>query len=364
MSRTAHRDAVRVVHLPARTPYAWKLQGPDFRIINTTVIDDGSVVPAAVTAEWLLRHRPLTWFDVLHLHHIDFEDPAKLEQLLDACASAGVRVVHTAHDTRAMFGNVDELNQRLRILASADVGWVCLTHGSAAELNGIVGEYINANVIPHGYVADPEALAGKERHSSVEGLRYFLFGATRPNRDQLSTVVNWTLATTNPGDQLHVLLRGFSPAHFRERSSQVPQLLEAIRSDARIITTMRSYPTNDEVIATGLNTDALLLPYLWGSHSGQLELAFDLNLLPVCSTVGYLTEQFEFHDGLLTEPEWFDWSNGNPYLYGERFVAALERSSVRMKDERRQLSRQFLEYRREEHQRILDAYLDVYTRHT
>lgn len=354
------RNTLRVVHVPARTPYAWKLHGPDFRILNSTTIDDGSTVPSAVTAEWLLEHRPFTWFDVLHLHHIEFEAPETLERLLDACASAEVRIVHTVHDTTAMFGSDRELHQRLRTLATADVGWICLTPGSASALTDIIGRDVNAAVIPHGYVADPEALSGQQRHRGDNGLRYLLFGATRPNRDQLSTVVNWSLAATNPDDRLHLLLRGLSPAHFRDPTSQVPQLLDAIRSDQRITTTMRSYPTDDEVIAAGLAADALLLPYLWGSHSGQLELAFDLNLLPICSSVGYLLEQVEQHKGLVAEPEWFDWSTGNPYLFGERFIGALERASLRSREADRKLDPQFLEYRREEHREILDSYLHVY----
>lgn len=123
---------------------------------------------------------------------------------------------------------------------------------------------------------------------------------------------------------------------------------------------MRSYPTDDDVIDAGLAADALLLPYLWGSHSGQLELAFDLNLLPICSSVGYFSEQFELHQGLVTEPEWFDWSQGNPYLFGERFVAALERAAERLATDTRELNPQFIEHRCTEHRQILATYAHVY----
>lgn len=63
---------------------------------------NGAVVPAAVTARWLLDRRPLTWLGVLNLHHIEFEDVNDFERLLSACADARVEVVFTAHDLTAM----------------------------------------------------------------------------------------------------------------------------------------------------------------------------------------------------------------------------------------------------------------------
>ncbi|MFF2567352.1 hypothetical protein [Streptomyces sp. NPDC058084] len=358
MTADPRHEGMRVVHLPARTPYAWKLQNRDFHILNGTEIAGGVTVPTAVDATWLLEHGPLTWLDVLHLHHIDFEDPATLERLLDACLGDGVRVVFTAHDTRPMVGNTEDFITRLRVLHSAEVSWVCLTEGSVAKLTEILGERPDTAVIPHGYVAAPEALAGRERESSGSS-RYLVYGASRASRDQLSTLANWSLGITDPTSTLHVLLRAFSPADFAD-GGRAPLLLETARRDPRIRLAMRPYPTDAEVLEAGLASDALLLPYLWGSHSGQLELAFDLNLLPVCSLTGHLAEQYEQHKGLVEEPEWFDWSQGHPNLFGEKFLTALENAAARLGSGPRRLDREFLDYRAEEHQTILRKYARVY----
>lgn len=358
-SRSTTIDTVRVVHLPARTPYAWKLHNRDLKIVNGSTLQDGRVVPADVTATWLLGHRPFSWFDVLHLHHIELEELETLERLLDACDAARIRVVHTAHDVHAIFRSDEELHKRLRLLASTTANWVCLTPGSAATLTKIVGRNVNSAIIPHGYVADPDLLEGKQRNPAIGHRRSLLFGAARPNRDQLSTVVNWSLSTEDPKHELQLLIRGFGPAHFSDPSNQISRLIDAIRADPRIKTAMRSYPTDQEVIEAGLAADALLLPYLWSSHSGQLELAFDLNILPICSSVGYFHEQREQHGSLVSEPEWFDWTHGNPYLFGERFVAALERATERLARGTRRLDRDFIEYRRSEHEQILDRYTSI-----
>ncbi|GAA1934946.1 hypothetical protein GCM10009716_47480 [Streptomyces sodiiphilus] len=359
MTAVHRAEAMRVVHLPARTPYAWKLQSRDFHILNGTELPSGETVPATVNAAWLLEHAPLTWLDVLHLHHVDSEEPATLERLLDESLNHGVSVVFTAHDTRPMVGSPEDFTARLRMLHSAGAGWVCLTEGSVAKLAEVTGERPRATIIPHGYVAAPEALAGLERESSSSATRYLMFGASRASRDQLSTMANWSLGITDPHSALHVLLRAFSPADFAD-GGRAPLLLDLAGRDPRICLTMRPYPTDQEVNAAGLAADALLLPYLWGSHSGQLELAFDLNLLPVCSLTGHLHEQYERHKGRVDEPEWFDWSQGHPNLFGEKFLTALESATARLRSGPRLLDREFLDYRAEEHRTILDAYSRVY----
>lgn len=350
---------MRVVHLPARTPYAWKLQSRDFHILNGTEISTGETVPAAISADWLLEHSPLTWLDVLHLHHIDFEDIATLERLLDACLRYGVKVVFTAHDTRPMVGNAERFVERLRLLRSAEVSWVSLTEGAITKLAEVLGERPNAAVIPHGYVAAPESMAQLERESWGSGSRYLMFGASRASRDQLSTMANWSLGVTDPHSTLHVLLRAFSPVDFGD-GGHAPLLLNLAGRDPRIRMTMRPYPTDEEVVRAGLASEALLLPYLWGSHSGQLELAFDLNLLPICSLTGHLHEQYERHKGLVEEPQWFDWSSGHPNLFGEKFLTALENAAARLDSRPRRLDREFLDYRVQEHRTILDDYSRVY----
>ncbi|MGW2796031.1 hypothetical protein [Streptomyces sp. NPDC001269] len=359
MTAAPRSEGMRVVHLPARTPYAWKLQSRDFHILNGTEIPSGDAVPSAVDAAWLLKHGPLTWLDVLHLHHIDFEDLSTLERLLDECLNHGVNVVFTAHDTRPMIGNAEDFTARLRMLHSAEVSWVCLTEGSVTALAEVLGERPPATVIPHGYVADPESLASLEREATSSAVRYLMFGASRASRDQLSTMANWSLGITDPHSTLHILLRAFSPADFAD-GGRAPLLLETARRDPRIRLTMRPYPTDEEVVRAGLAADSVLLPYLWGSHSGQLELAFDLNLLPICSLTGHLPEQYERHKGLVEEPEWFDWSQGHPNLFGEKFLTSLENAAARLGSRPRRLDREFLGYRAHEHRTILDQYARVY----
>ena len=352
--------ALRVVHLPARTPYVRKIVSSEFAILNGVSTEHG-VVPDGVTAAWLLDRRPLSWLDVLHLHHIEFDDLSALERLLAACADAAVRVVYTAHDIIPMFAAAEDFNARLELLASADVSWIGLTEASICALGDRLDALPQITLIPHGYVVPPEEVAGKLRAEKRTAPQYLLYGALRKNRDHLSTIANWSLSITNRAARLNLLLRALSPADFDRHD--VPALLAITKSDPRIHATMRAYPSDQEIVTAGLQADALLLPYLFGSHSGQLELAFDLNLTPVCSSIGFFKDQHRIHKELVREPIWFDWAEGHPFLFGEKFVAALETAHTRLTHSpRRNPSPEFLDYRREEHRHFLAAHSEIYTR--
>lgn len=332
----------------------------NFTVLNGVNTGHG-VVPDALTASWLLDRRPLDWLDVLHLHHIELDDINVLERLLAECADCGVKVVYTAHDITPMYCTADSFRERMKLLARSGVAWICLTAASAETLKDQMPAIPQVTVIPHGYVVNPDHVASSplniSRHSAP---RYLMYGALRASRDHLSTIANWSLSVTDPAACLTLFLRALSPADFQRHD--VPALLALIKSDKRIQTAMRAHLPDAEVATAGLRADALLLPYLYGSHSGQLELAFDLNLLPVCSAVGYLKDQYRLHDGLVTEPVWFDWSGGHPFLFGEQFVAALETAHARLRSTpRRGPNAEFLEYRRQEHARFLDAHHAVYS---
>lgn len=355
---------VRVVHLPSQTPYVRKIVSADFSILNGTSTEHG-IVPVTVSCEWLLERRPLDWLDVVHLHHIEVEDLAMLERLLTACADASVAVVFTAHDIGPMHGSTaDQVWARLELVAKSNASWIGLTAGSIEQLHGRIPQLRSVRLVPHGYVVPPDLLASRTRAASPGGaLRYLMYGALRANRDHRSTIANWSLSIAEPVARLNLLLRPFNPADFERHD--IPTLLTMIRSDRRITAAMRGYISDSDVLTAGLQADALLLPYLFGSHSGQLEFAFDLGLVPVCSAVGYFRDQYRMHDGLVEEPIWFEWNDSQPLLYGarfgEQFVTALEKAHQLL---RRCASPgpnpHFLEYRRHEHGLFLAAHRAIY----
>jgi hypothetical protein len=177
MSRT-----LRVVHLPARTPYVRKITSEDFSVLNGTNTEHG-IVPEAVSAQWLLDRRPLDWLDVLHLHHTEADSFATLQRLLAACTDSGVKIVYTAHDVAPMFCGVADFSARMELVASSGASWIGLTAASVEALRDLLPDMPAVTVIPHGYVVSPDDLTGKDRTAATPAVEYLLYGALRPNRD-------------------------------------------------------------------------------------------------------------------------------------------------------------------------------------
>lgn len=122
------------------------------------------------------------------------------------------------------------------------------------------------------------------------------------------------------------------------------------------------FPSDEDVTASAADADCLVLPYRWASHSGQLELAFDVGALPVASRAGFLPDQVMVHNGLVDRPVWFDWSDGAEQAYGARLLTAMESAHAAIQSgwHPRDLGR-FDKYRRQEHVSVLTAHRALYT---
>lgn len=314
---------VRVVHVPGRTPYARKLVSAAFQGVNG-VIAGGIDIPRDVTCRWLLTHKPWDWFDVVHLHHIEFEPIVLLKKLLWECRRARKRVVFTAHDLAPIFISTVEYNRRLRLLVSEGVPFVCLTERSCRDVRAKVAA--DCVVIPHG--RDGAALP--ERPVRAAGpTRFLIFGSLRSSRD-IELVLNcWRFAPSLGDSELRLLLRAPSRASMvSEESTWRTICMHA--ADTRLGVEVRSFPTDQEIRHALMHSDCLVLPYRWASHSGQLEAAADAGTLALASRIGYLADQAAMHHGLSAEPSWFDWADGNKYAYGERFLTAMEDAHARI----------------------------------
>lgn len=348
---------IKVAHVPARTPYARKLTSEHVRIINGS---EG--VPRDLTLRHVLARRPFTWFDVLHLHHVEFDDLTALRFVLSECARAGRRVVFTAHDVTPVFTSRRLYQRKLRTLVEWNVPFVCLTSGSADELHAKLGPSVRTVIAPHGYVVSPDDLP-QPTQGAASRFRYLMFGSLRENRDVPTVLYNWRFGRQQRETDLRLLLRAPAPINLEHDGERpVWDLISSMAvTEPRLKVDIAPFPTDTEVASTAADCDALILPYKWGTHSGQLELAFDLGVLPITSTVGYLHEQYQRHEGLVPEPVWFDWSDGSAYAYGERFLRALDRAvTYGGADDFTNRRADFADHRRAEHKKVMTVHHDLY----
>lgn len=347
---------IRVVHVPGRTPYARKLHDAGIQILNGTTVE-GLAVPRDATLSWLLAHRPWDWLDVVHLHHPDFEPIPRLRTVLAECRRAGKRVVFTAHDVSPVFGDRTAHHRRLRTLAAFGVPFVCLTPAAEAEVRSRFAT--RTAVIPHGYVAPPGTRQRPARREPGP-TRFLIYGSLRRNRDVELVLACWRFARRLADTTLHLLLRAPSRASLAE-DAEVWRAIREHAADPRLRVDVLPFPTDDDVNEAMADADCLLLPYRWASHSGQLEHAFDLGVLPVAARTGYLPEQVSLHHGLVPEPVWFDWSDEAPFDHGARLLEAIQTAHAAIQDGwQGQNTEKFADYRHREHVEVMAAYRTLY----
>jgi len=347
--------AIRVVHVPARTPYARKLHDESVRVLNGTSVE-GLVVPRDATLAWLLDHRPWHWLDVVHLHHPDFETIPRLRAVIAECRRAGKRVVFTAHDVSPVFGGRAAHHGRLRELAQLGVPFVCLTPTAEAEVRWRFGA--RTVVIPHGYVTEPETPRRARRDPGPT--RFLIYGSLRRNRDVELVLACWRFARHLADTTLHLFLRAPSRVSLSE-DAQVWRVIREHAADHRLRVDVLPFPTDDAVNEAVAGTDCLLLPYRWGSHSGQLEHAFDLGVLPVAARIGFLPDQVALHSGLVGEPVWFDWSDDAPFNDGAVLLDAMQGAHAAIQDDWQPHDAvKFADHRRNEHIQVMAALRALY----
>ncbi|TVT55322.1 glycosyltransferase family 4 protein [Amycolatopsis rhizosphaerae] len=348
--------AIRVLHIPGRTPYARKLRDYGVQILNDTTVD-GLVVPRDATLAWLLEHRPWDWLDVVHLHHPDFEPIPRLRAVLAECRRAGKRVVFTAHDVRPVFGDRAAHHGRMRVLAENGVPFVCLTPGAEIE----VRRRFRARtvMIPHGYVAVPD-IPARSTQRDRGPTRFLIYGSLRRNRDVELVLSCWRFARRLSETTLHLLLRAPSRVSLLEDAEAWGAIREH-SADLRLRVDVLPFPSDAEVQEAVAGTDCLLLPYRWASHSGQLEHALDVGVLPVATRTGYLPDQVSLHDGLVAEPVWFDWSGDAPFDHGARLLEAMQTAHAAIQGGwQSHDAEKFAEHRRREHTEVVASYRALY----
>lgn len=348
--------AVRVVHIPGRTPYARKLNTGDIHIVNGTT-REGLAVPRDTTLAWLLDNQPWDWLDVVHFHHLDFEPIPLLRAVLTECRRARKRVVFTAHDVNPIHGERAAHHRKLRILVEHDVLFVCLTPAAGVELRRRLAA--RTTVVPHGYVAVPGTLT-RPTQRAPRPTRFLIYGSLRRNRDVELVLACWRFAPQLASTTLQLLLRAPSRASMSE-DALVWQAIREHSIDPRLEVKVLPFPTDDEVNEAVASADCLLLPYRWANHSGQLEHALDLGVLPVATRTGYLPDQVALHQGHVAELIWLEWSDSTPFNHGERLLEAMQFANAKIQDGWRAHDVEtFTDYRRREHAAVIAAYRALY----
>lgn len=355
----------RILQIPCNTQYVKKLQKEGIlEITNGADIGTGESIPMEVTFQWVLQHKEDVrfWqsFDIAHIHFgFEFEDLEVVKEALDILRNQKKPVVYTYHEPCSVHGiSQESYSKYVQVLLNSAVEVITLTDVAREYLRNMYSRS-DVVVIPHGYVESPNINIPDNR--SVEMPEVLLFGALRPNRDTATTMMN--LAFGKLGCKVSLVTRPFSYQQLNE-SSLLRTMLASVSSCSHVSIELTLPMTDDEVRTRICKADILVLPYVFGGHSGQFEHAFDCGVLPVVTDVGFIQTQTQFWRPIQTDGAVIvNWSDSRSWLYQVRLVQGVRQAIRQLSQFRSSLDMEARKtYRTAEHEFVLASHCEVYSR--
>lgn len=306
--------------------------------------------PSMLTPAWITAHA--TEFDVLHVHFgMESFSTAELTATLNALDAAGRPLVYTVHD----LSNpqlVDQGRHREHVALMIDRADALITLTEAAadlverrwQRRPVVIEH------PHVIPLDRAAPLGAPSPTPTVGVH---LRDLRPNIDALTTVSTLNRALGLLHDRGSQLV-GHLDLNDTVRDDRARDAIREIADDSRWLTLREHARWDDESLERSVaDLDIALLPYGHGTHSGWVELCFDLGVPVVGSGVGFMGDQ---------HPDSFrEYRQGDATSLASALAATLSASPPRPgTDERRELVTRRHDHRVEQRSRVAAQHEDLY----
>ncbi|WP_209560793.1 glycosyltransferase [Frigoribacterium sp. PvP032] len=296
------RDALRVASVPAGHPYVQHLQPVDGSAVTRAVLRLADPLPdpaeparwwppVVLDAGWIAEHADEV--DVLHVHFgTESYGLDHLRRVVDAARAARIPLVHTVHDlvNPQLVDQAPHLAHLGLLVAESDE-LITLTKGAAAEVERTFGR--RPVVVPHPHLLPLDAVAptGTARDEVVVGVS---LRDLRPNVDGPGSVATLIAAAgllAEAGEPVTVRV----DVNERVRDASALAEVRALVADApdHLDVSLVLHPRlgDDELAEALADLDVVLLPYSHGTHSGWVELSWDLGVPVAAPRVGHVADQ-------------------------------------------------------------------------
>lgn len=289
--------SIRVASVPSGHPYVENLPSGtgSVRVVR---LPDPAIVgapagqwwpPAMLDADWVAENS--SEFDAMHVHFgMESFSTAQLEALVDALRAAGKPLIFTIHDlVNPQLVDQTRHLEHLSLLVGAADSLITLTPGAADHVAARWGRRPLVAAHPHLWPLDLVAPSGRSNGPLVLGAH---LRDLRPNIDGAGT----TAALIGAVEALRG--RGIAAEariHLRDRvrdadgAIRIERLIDEAGEDVVLIRSPRF--TEEELAETIADLDVSVLPYGFGTHSGWVELCFDLGVPVAGPPVGFIHEQ-------------------------------------------------------------------------
>ncbi|QNE42628.1 glycosyltransferase [Frigoribacterium sp. NBH87] len=244
--------------------------------------------PVMVDAGWVRAHADE--FDLLHVHF--GTESFTLEHLAGVVAAlreVGKPLVYTVHDLEnpQLVDQGDHAAQLDLLVPAADVV-LTLTPGAAAEVARRWGREAVVVAHPDLLPLDAEAPSGRASDALVVGAA---LRDLRPNIDAVRAVETLLAAAELlRRDGTDVVVRVDLNERVRDEEARA-RVAALVASDPHAVLDVHPRLSDDELAASLADLDVAVLPYRHGTHSGWVELCWDLGVPVAGPRVGYAAEQ-------------------------------------------------------------------------
>ena len=248
------------------------------------------------SVEFINKTHPHNSYDLVHIHFsFDRISIFELENLLNYFDGIKKPVIWTCHGRESQREKNIGKGELQKMLWSRAKAIITPTQSCRDWLVNSYGTDKSINVIPLGYILDPDSLhlykdilAAKKNTNFV-----YLVGEIRQNKEIYFSIDGFLKSPELSDCTLTIITRpqfiedGVTSKLDGKRKS----IMTTILSSSRIKLITASEISNEALAGVFCESHVCMLPYLWGTHSGQVELSRDCGCYPVISNVGFYREQ-------------------------------------------------------------------------
>lgn len=286
---------IKILSLPSYHPYILKFNHhAAIEFINPDCDFFGS--DTLHSPEYLDKHFPPNLYDIVHIH---FEyylwSLSQLKNLIIYFKKHHKPIVWTWHDRGNLLKREYDQGYELLLFNSADK-IITLSNGMKSWIIKSYGFHKNQiDVIPSGYISSPDSVRSiANKIKKQRTLFTMLIGDFRESKEYLQSIISFLDCSELESATLQLIFRPFSI--YSSNSIKINERLIAFHNllnHPRIKIFSKPEFSDLEMTKAFYKSHAVILPYLWGTHSGQIELAKDCGCHVVVSDVGFYDEQWD-----------------------------------------------------------------------
>ncbi len=251
--------------------------------------------PVMLTEAWVAGHADA--FDLMHLHFgSEALSTRELATVLDTLRRTRRPLVCTIHDiSHPQLGDQRRHQEHLTLLMAHAHEIVTLTGAAADEIRRRWGRRAEVIAHPHMYPLETPFPRTSSHAEPMVGLD---LRDLRPNIDGLDatrTLIDAVCGLRARGTAIRVRVQ----LRDRVRDPSAAAQLRALCAPLAWVELIEAPRLGDDALARSLcGLDATVLPYGHGTHSGWLELCWDLGIPIVAPAIGHLGDQHDDPDHL------------------------------------------------------------------